>query len=154
MRTAIILATCGALASSCVIYRDVYTVTETVPCDDCTDELDETEQPGEPQEHPDLFLSINEGEPGGNLLTTLEAETVRNFEEVVQISFERDIEVADQILREDELVLLLDIASEALAGPVEVVVDVQSGQRWLLREPFQIVPASTTPTATGDTGAP
>ena len=57
----------------------------------------------------------------------------------------------DRIVREDEVVLVLEVAAEAEPGPVEVVVLLDEVPR-LLESPFVIEPGDGSTTAPEDTG--
>ena len=138
MRTLVALT---VLASSCVVYRT--SSTETIPCGPACETIDP-----EPED-PELFLSIVSANPGQELLTTLHARPGVDLSSVGIVTFDRDVAVLDQIIRPDEVVLLLAVAPEAEPGEVGVTVQVVGGSDWPLAEPFRIVAPAASATDTG-----
>jgi hypothetical protein len=163
MRNLLIAAVIGPIASGCIIYADRYHHSDG-GCDGCEPTADPppatgTDPDPEPALTDSVALTVNEALPGEELLSTLvPTESGLDLTTVTALEFERDVEVLDSIQRPDEIVLLLSVADDAKAGPVEVYFTTVTGAGWILAEPFQILgqPASTPGTDTGaaDTGAP
>jgi hypothetical protein len=135
----------------CIIYEEKYTTT-TDGCVECT-----TTGPGQPQS-PQLTdtieLTVTEGLPGESVLTNLvPVGSGFDMSRVVAVDFERDIETSDILVRDFEVVLLLQISQAAAPGSAEVYVRTDDGAVWVLTRPFDILPPVAQPTgSTGDTG--
>lgn len=136
----------------CIIYEEKYTTT-TDGCVECT-----TTGPGQPQS-PQLTdtieLTVTEGLPGESVLTNLvPVGSGFDMSRVVAVDFERDIETSDILVRDFEVVLLLQISQAAAPGSTEVYVRTDDGVVWVLTRPFDILPPVAQPTgSTGDTGS-
>lgn len=159
------LALAAVLAQGCIIYEEHW-VTE--PCEDCsttwtwtdtettdTTTTTETTDPG-PTVTSDLELTVTEGAPGDSLLSSLVATGPFDLASITEIGFERDVQVLDTLVRDDEVVLLLAIADDAEPGPIDVFV-VTADEGFVLDQPFTILDAAggtTTDTggSTTDTG--
>jgi hypothetical protein len=115
----------------------------------------------------DLQLTIAEGRPGEDLLSTLVnvGPETRDLSGVANVEFSRDVAVLDLIARADEVVLLLHVADDADPGAVDVSVSANGPKTWLLAQPFMVLeapPGGTTctpgtgggTTSTEDTACP
>ena len=155
MRTLALLVLAAGLASSCIVYEK-RTTTITVPCDDCTT-IPEVTDPAVVVD-PSLYLSVNQASPGDRIITTLESTQPRSFQDILNVTFERDIRLLDLELESDEAVLLIEVAPNARLGQIQVGVVGTNDEAWLLQDAFAIVepapidPPSTGDTANGDTG--
>ncbi|MCB9687595.1 MAG: hypothetical protein H6738_16740 [Alphaproteobacteria bacterium] len=156
-RAAHLLVAAGLLAQGCIIYEEHW-VTES--CEDCgttwtwtdtetTDTTTETTDPG-PTLTSELELTVSSGLPGESLLSSLISVGAFDLSSVQEVGFGRDVSVLDVLERDDELVLLLNVASDAVPGDVQVFVTTTDGQGWLLEQPFTIEDPGTT-TDTGGT---
>lgn len=152
------LIACAALIGmleGCIIYEEKLT---SEGCRGCTSQTTPT-GPG-PGPGPDpgtqitdaLELTVNTGYPGEQVLSTLvERGSGADIEDVVAVSFERDIAVIDSLVQPFDVVLLLEVGADAAPGPVEVYVEVNSGARYVLSRSFEIL-APTVTTETGGSG--
>lgn len=137
------LAFLGVLvAQGCIIYEDKphHWSCGEEPCPDSGWTGGGTTTPvAEPQ--PDLRLTVAEGLPGQQLLSTLvnAGEHEVDLLGVETVSFARDVAVMDLIHRTDEVVLLLAIGAEALPGEVDVWVSGNGGAGWILEQPFTVL---------------
>ncbi len=154
----------GLLAQGCIVYEERHRHDrDDLDCDGCV--LDDPTEPGDPGEVTDpqdpqdppedpgpvltseLFLTVDAGLPGDTLLSTLEAtDDGFDLSEVVAVEFGRDIAVLDLIARDDEVVLLLEIADDAEPGSVDCYIDTASGGSWLLDVPFTVLDPADAPT--------
>jgi len=93
----------------------------------------------EPQ--PDLRLTVAEGHPGEQLLSTLvnAGEKEVDLLAVETVTFSRDIGVLDLMPRTGEVVLLLAIGAEAAPGEIDVWVNGTGGAGWILEQPFTVL---------------
>jgi hypothetical protein len=135
----------------CIIYEEKYTTTEE--CVGCatTGPLPPGQQ--DPQLTDALELTVTEGLPGESVLTNLvPVGSGFDMSKVVAVDFERDIETSDMLVRDFEVVLLLQISETAAPGSAEVHVRTSDGAQWVLTRPFDILMPADPPT--GDTGLP
>lgn len=171
-RTLPLFALLAPLVTGCIIYEErhhrgndgrcVDEDGEVVEPDDCgeIDVPNEVDPDPEPEPEPEeptatdlLTLTVNEGQPGQTLLSTLiPLSQDIDLSSVASIGFERDVQVLDTISRPYELVLLLSIDADAELGDVAVFVETTQGTGWVLSDPFHLVAGDgSAPTCTGGT---
>ena len=168
-RTLAALGLTALFAQGCIIYEEHYVDTG---CGNCGTDDDWTNpgnpvQPGDDDDDTDpvvlldLYFSVPHGLPGETLLTTLQSNDA-NFDmtRIDSVTFSYGVEVVDQIIRPDEIVLLLTIDPDAQPTQVDAFVQGDDGATGLVAEPFCILDPSedgtdgTDGTDTTDTGTP
>lgn len=108
----------------------------------------------DPMVDDDLYLSVDRGEPGAEVLTTLESRRGRSFDGFRTLELERDVVLLDQVIRDDDVLLLLGVSASAAPGAVRITATT-ARHTVQLAVPFTIVGDPTTPTAdTGSSSAP
>ena len=137
------LTTVAALAQGCIIYE-----TDDGYCSGCGVEFLDSGWQGDDDDDDDaapayqLRLTVAEGRQGDSMLTTLEAQGEFDLALVKEVVFlGSKVSVSDQIVRDDEVLLVLDIASDAEVGPVDVFVDVHDGSSAVMEDAFVVVEA-------------
>lgn len=148
------------LATGCIIYEEDW---DDEPCHRCgpdgttggsvtvpgDDDDDNAQTPGdtEPEPEPeapvvtaDLELTPTSAYAGDSILSSLVVVSGNaDLASVVAVGFERDVAVLDQLSRPGEIVLLLEVAGEAVPGDVDVFVETQEGAGFILAKPFTIL---------------
>jgi len=142
----------GALValSSCIIYR---VEPEPRPGPDVPGPEEPAPLPG------DLYLVVDEGEPGDALRTTLESRGGDSLDGLQIVRFARDITVVDAVYDLREADLVIAIADEAEPGGVDLVAQFEQGRTVRVGDAFTILSdeivgptGDTGSTTTGDTG--
>jgi hypothetical protein len=167
MRTTSVALVGIILTQGCIIYED-RALHGPKECEDatwCGTDTGSTDT-GEVRSA-ELQLTVSEGRPGEDLLTTLVnvGSASRDLSTIDRVEFSRDVEVLDLIPRSDEVVLLLHVADDASPGAVDVSVSNSGPNSWLLAQPFTVLDdhsggTTCTPgtgggtTSTEDTGCP
>ena len=97
-------------------------------------------------ELPAFTFTAAEGLPGEVMLTWIEAEAPGFvYTNIESVTFVGDIEVVDTVLRDDEAMLLVEIAADALPGKVEAIVELIDGSAALIEGGFLILDPTADP---------
>jgi len=87
----------------------------------CDDPGDDTDDP-EPEPAFDLFLDPGQAEQGETFLATLTAEGEFLVSDVTSVRFTGGLEVLYQEVREDQVLILVDVPASADLGPADLVI--------------------------------
>lgn len=77
-------------------------------------------------------LSPAQGLAGSTFITSLEADAVFDFSQVSDVWFFGDVSLCTKASRSDELILTLSIDADAELGVVDMVVEMEDGERILV----------------------
>lgn len=84
-------------------------------------------------------LTPAEGLAGSTFITSLEANEVFEFGQVSDVWFFGDVSLCTKSARTDELILTLAIDAEAELGKVDMVVEMEDGDRILVEDALNIL---------------
>ena len=149
-----------ALLSGCIIYE---TRDTGAPClGDCSERpadsgvLAPNEAAGphtdEEAREAGLHLTIAEGQPGQVLFTTLVSPSGLNLLDVRDVAFVGPVTLVDRVDRSNEILMVLEIAEDALPSQVDVFVVWGDDDVVRLQTPFVIVAREHTDTGWPDEG--
>ena len=147
MRYALLLSL--SVTQACIIYEERATFVDTGSASTWEPPADPVAP--EPPATVDLRFAPDRGAAGATLLTTLTSSGRDvDLSDVQAVTFERDVVVADQIVRDDEVVLVLTVAEGAEPGPVDAFVTRAGGEIALIAAPFTVLDGGLV--GGGDTG--
>lgn len=113
------------------------------------DDVDDTATPGDTDDdllEVDLFLAPGEGAQGDALIVSLQSSDLElDLSKVESVQFYGDVAVHAAEAREDEVLLSIAVADEALLGPVDLLVEFVDGSAAFAEEAFLVTEGAPDP---------
>jgi hypothetical protein len=109
----------------------------------------ETAAPPVPEPVYTLMLAPDQGEAGTVLIVSVVPGDDLTLQAVTEVVFEAGVSVLASELRDDELLLSVEIAHDAVPGPYDVEVVLPDGEVVVFEDHFLVVPADMDPEDTG-----
>ena len=119
---------------------------------DCRDDdfwSDDSGRPGQddtgvdPEPKVQLWLDPDAAAPGADLITSLQADLVFDWTTVVSVEFYGPITPCTMQAREDELLITIAVDDDAMAGPVDLLVELDDGSAIWVDDAFLVLEPGT-----------
>jgi hypothetical protein len=134
---------CLSLTTGCVLYdgecKDEFWADSGWDEDGWDDDGWDEEDGDDIAAGPDFALTPAEGVAGTTFITSLEAGEVFEYAQVSDVWFFGDVSLCTKAARADELILTLAIDAEAELGRVDMVVEMEDGERYLVEDALNVL---------------